>query len=225
MLRRFRGGTRRASPVARRVLVTVPSLPPRRRDPPRQPACDGPCCLRAVQHGLGLRGFALSRLPLRSLTLRPGNSLTILTMALSMGFRASVSLRPAIQATGLLALAPAGLPPAEHVCLLWTHGNSRSSASSVAERTVSRLMPTAAPQPSQTWRTFLDQPSPDLVSVDFFTVPTVLFGPVRLRRPRARPPARRPLQRHRRPHRPLDGAADSWTPSPGDCAALPPARS
>ena len=31
LLRRFRGGTRRASPVAApRVLVTVPSLPPRR---------------------------------------------------------------------------------------------------------------------------------------------------------------------------------------------------
>src|SRR3990172_9144963 len=38
-------------------------------------------------------------------------------MGLSMGFRASVSLRPAIQATGPLALAPVGLPPTEHVCL------------------------------------------------------------------------------------------------------------
>src|SRR5947209_20624146 len=45
-LRRFRGGTRRASPVARRALVTVLSLPPRRRVPPRQPRCGGPCCLR-----------------------------------------------------------------------------------------------------------------------------------------------------------------------------------
>jgi len=43
-------------------------------------------------------------------------------MGLSMGFRASVSLRPAIQATGRLALAPAGLAPAEHVRLsLDTH--------------------------------------------------------------------------------------------------------
>src|SRR5262245_24360099 len=72
-------------------------------------------------HGLGLRNFALSRLPVRSLTLRPGNSLAILTMVVSMGFRASVSLRPAIQATRLLALAPTGLTPAEHVCLRWTH--------------------------------------------------------------------------------------------------------
>ena len=50
-LRRFRGGTRRASPVARRVLVTVPSLPPRRSGPPRQPDCDGPCCLRPSSTG------------------------------------------------------------------------------------------------------------------------------------------------------------------------------
>ena len=42
-------------------------------------------------------------------------------MVSSMGFRALVSRRPAIQATGRLAVAPVGLPPTEHVCLLWTH--------------------------------------------------------------------------------------------------------
>src|SRR5712691_227226 len=36
-LHRFRGGARRASPVARRVLVTVPSLSPRRSVSPHQP--------------------------------------------------------------------------------------------------------------------------------------------------------------------------------------------
>ena len=46
VLRGFRPGTRRASPVARRVLAPVLSLSPRRSDPPRQPACRGPCCLR-----------------------------------------------------------------------------------------------------------------------------------------------------------------------------------
>jgi hypothetical protein len=40
----------------------------------------------------------------------------------------------------------------------------------VAKRTVSRLMPTRRPQPSQIWRTFLLVC--DLVSIDFFTVPT-----------------------------------------------------
>jgi putative transposase len=40
------------------------------------------------------------------------------------------------------------------------------------ERTVSRLMPKRRPQPSQTWRTFLANHVRDLVSLDFFTVPT-----------------------------------------------------
>ncbi len=42
----------------------------------------------------------------------------------------------------------------------------------VAERTVSRLMPKHHPRPSQTWRTFLANHVRDLVSLDFFTVPT-----------------------------------------------------
>jgi putative transposase len=37
---------------------------------------------------------------------------------------------------------------------------------------VSRLMPKRRPEPSQTWRTFLDNHVRDLVSIDFFTVPT-----------------------------------------------------
>ena len=40
---------------------------------------------------------------------------------LSIGFRVLVSLHPAIQTTGLLTLAPAGLSPAEHTSLRWTH--------------------------------------------------------------------------------------------------------
>ena len=42
----------------------------------------------------------------------------------------------------------------------------------LAERTVSRLMPKHRPRPSQTWRTFLANHVRDLVSLDFFTVPT-----------------------------------------------------
>src|SRR5712664_4014452 len=67
-------------------------------------------------------GFGLSGPPVRSLALRPGDSLTLLPRAWSMGFRALVSLRPAIRVTGPLALAPAGLTPAERVSLHWTHG-------------------------------------------------------------------------------------------------------
>jgi hypothetical protein len=95
--------------------------------PSRQPDCDEPCCL----HQLGTCSASGPRhcrgLPLRLLTLRPGNSLTILTMAWSMSFSGSVSLPPAIQATGRLALAPAGLPPAEHVCLSGHHAEPCAS--------------------------------------------------------------------------------------------------
>src|SRR5215469_5112175 len=49
-------------------------------------------------------------------------------MVLSIGFRSSVSFPPAIQATGLLTLTPAGLPPAEHASLSWTRGLSRRSS-------------------------------------------------------------------------------------------------
>src|SRR6185503_13135070 len=43
---------------------------------------------------------------------------------LSIGFRVLVSLHPAIQTTGLLTFAPAGLSPAEHTSLRWTHVGS-----------------------------------------------------------------------------------------------------
>jgi transposase InsO family protein len=52
------------------------------------------------------------------------------------------------------------------------HGELLKLGIDVAERTVSRLMPMRRPQPSQTWRTFLANHVRDLVSIDFFTVPT-----------------------------------------------------
>ena len=45
----------------------------------------------------------------------------------------------------------------------------------ISERTVSRLMPRQRKPPSQTWRTFLDNHFRELVSIDFFTVPTATF--------------------------------------------------
>src|SRR5262245_44522063 len=45
----------------------------------------------------------------------------------------------------------------------------------VSERTVSRLMPKCRKPPSQTWRTFLDNHVKEIVSIDFFTVPTAAF--------------------------------------------------
>jgi putative transposase len=52
------------------------------------------------------------------------------------------------------------------------HGELRKLGIEVAERTVSRLMPRRPTPPSQTWRTFLTNHVRDLVSIDFFTVPT-----------------------------------------------------
>src|SRR2546422_11691720 len=53
------------------------------------------------------------------------------------------------------------------------HGELLKLGIDVSERTVSRLMPKRRPLPSQTWRTFLANHVRDLVSLDFFTVPTV----------------------------------------------------
>jgi transposase InsO family protein len=52
------------------------------------------------------------------------------------------------------------------------HGELLQLGIDIAERTVSRLMPRRRPEPSQTWRTFLANHARDLVSIDFFTVPT-----------------------------------------------------
>ena len=87
LLQKFLPGTRRASPVARHALVTVLSLPPRRSE------LAVPISFRLIMlpspygWGLGLRGLSLSGPPVRSLSLRPGDSLTVQKTALSMGFR------------------------------------------------------------------------------------------------------------------------------------------
>ncbi len=85
--------------------------------------------------GLGLRNlFFFVEATLGSLALRPGDSLTIPKMALSIGFIGFVSSTNAIQATGLLTLIPVGLTPTEHASLRWTHccPNIRSRWSSEA---------------------------------------------------------------------------------------------
>ena len=54
------------------------------------------------------------------------------------------------------------------------HGELLKLGIAVSERTVSRYLPrTARTPPSQTWRAFLANHLGDLVSIDFFTVPTV----------------------------------------------------
>ena len=63
-----------------------------------------------------------------SLSLRPGDSLTILTMALSVGFIRFVFSADTTQAKGLLTFAPIGLPPTEHVYLSWTHSFAKMTS-------------------------------------------------------------------------------------------------
>ena len=100
-LHRFLDGARTASPVAQHVLVTVLSL----TTPPECYAAS--VSLRRTilpsprTRGLGLRSYFLSRPPLGSLMLWPGDSLTILSMALSVGFIRFVSSTDATQVTGL----------------------------------------------------------------------------------------------------------------------------
>jgi len=68
------------------------------------------------------------------------------------------------------------------------HGELLKLGIDVSQTTVSRYIHKKTKPPSQTWRTFLDNHVGQLVSVDFFTVPTVwfqiLFGFIVLRHDR-----------------------------------------
>ena len=55
------------------------------------------------------------------------------------------------------------------------HGELLKLGLEVSQRMVARLMPNRPKPPSQTWRTFLQNHLGDLVSVDFFVVPTATF--------------------------------------------------
>jgi len=53
------------------------------------------------------------------------------------------------------------------------HGELKMLGLEISERTVSRILRTLRRPPTQTWKTFLHNPLGQLVSMDFFTVPTV----------------------------------------------------
>jgi putative transposase len=55
------------------------------------------------------------------------------------------------------------------------HGELLKLGIEVSERTVSRRLPRRRQPPSQTWRAFLNNHLEQLVSMDFFTVPTATF--------------------------------------------------
>src|ERR1019366_7428627 len=90
-----------------------------------------PCCLRPEREGSASEVYFLSRPPVGSLALRPGDSLAILWMALSVGFIRFVSSTDATQATRLLTLALVGLTPTEHASLRWTHWFVKTSSATI----------------------------------------------------------------------------------------------
>ena len=91
---------------------------------------------------------------------------------MSRGFRPLVSLRPALPATGLPILTPAGLPPAEHISLSWTHNRAGGfpAPGSPARFTPRVMGPTATAALSAATNPRLlhlarpDQPSPERIS-------------------------------------------------------------
>ena len=82
------------------------------------------------------------------------------------GPQASSEVRALIQ--GMATANPYGGAPR-------IHGELLKLGTEIPERTVSRRRPRYRKPPSQTWKAFLNNPVQGLVSVDFFTVPTVSF--------------------------------------------------
>ena len=81
--------------------------------------------------GLSLRVFCFSRPPVRSLSLRPGNSPATPYGGRVNGLQVIVFSPPCHPCYGALALTPAGLSPAERASLCWTHVGSRTGAPTV----------------------------------------------------------------------------------------------
>src|SRR5512142_337629 len=109
-------------------LLDVPLSPCRRSHPAGASRRVSRAAAFRAAFALRLRarppGLSLSGPPLRSLSLRPGDSPAIPRMTVSMGFR-SFGFPPACHPSyGGSALTPAGLPPAEHICLFWTHNRT-----------------------------------------------------------------------------------------------------
>ena len=77
--------------------------------------------LRQTPRGLSLRAFYLSRPPVRSLSLRSGNSPTTPYGGRVNGLQVIGSSPPCHPNYRALALTPAGLSPAERASLCWTH--------------------------------------------------------------------------------------------------------
>jgi len=55
------------------------------------------------------------------------------------------------------------------------HGELLKLGIDIGESSVSKCMMRRRKPPSQTWRTFLENHAKQMVSIDFFTVPTIRF--------------------------------------------------
>jgi hypothetical protein len=78
----------------------------------------------------------------------------------------------------------------------------------VAKSRVEKYQPKRTGPPSPTWRTFLDQHVRDLVSIDFFIVPTAAFRVLFVFIVLAHNRRRRSLQCHGTPYGAVDGTTD-----------------
>ncbi len=132
LLHRFLGGTRTASPVAQRILVTVLPLPPRRSESTLRSGLVDPCGLRlTIESSASGTNFSRGHLWVH---LRCGP----VTRSPSRGWLCQsasdhlVSLLSATQATGLLTLALAGLSPLKAPAYGWTHYGAKTRPSSHA---------------------------------------------------------------------------------------------
>ena len=96
-----------------------------------------------------------------------------LSPVLELDFQAEEGRPEASPAVSALILKMAAANP------LWgaprIHGELLKLGTHISERTVSRLLPRKRRPPSQTWKAFLDNRLNQLVSIDFFTVPTATF--------------------------------------------------
>lgn len=120
LLQAFPPGTRRASPVAQRVLAAVPSLTPRRSGTLYQPDFSAPCCLHPVFAGSasGVKTlevtYAFTFVTARQLARHPEGGFVSRLQVIGFPPTCCSSYRA-------LAFALVGLTPTERASLRWAH--------------------------------------------------------------------------------------------------------
>ena len=88
------------------------------------------------------------------------------------------------------------------------HANRSKLGIDIGETSVSKYVVRHRKPPSQTWRTFLENHVKTMVSIDFFTVPTIRFQVLYVvSGPGTQPKADRAFQRHRPSHGGVDRPA------------------